>query len=150
MFYSFSKLTFLTENHLFQRLSYFVIGKITKISYKDIVCIYHMYKACYIPCPSSPSWFLSPNAFLWRVCFLHCAVVSYLRILPLWWFNTLTFPRRGTRWRSWLRHYATNRKVAGSISDGVIGIFHWHYPSGRTIALGLTLTEMNTRDNSWG
>ena len=25
----------------------------------------------------------------------------------------------GTRWRSWLRHCATNRKVAGSISDGV-------------------------------
>jgi hypothetical protein len=30
----------------------------------------------------------------------------------------------GTRWRSWLRHYATSQKVAGSISDGVIGIFH--------------------------
>jgi len=29
-----------------------------------------------------------------------------------------------TRWRSWLRHCATNRKVAGSIPDGVIGIFH--------------------------
>ena len=29
----------------------------------------------------------------------------------------------------WLRRYATNRKVAGSISDGVIGIFHWHNPS---------------------
>ena len=28
-----------------------------------------------------------------------------------------------TRWRSWLRHRATSRKVAGSISDGVIGIF---------------------------
>ena len=27
---------------------------------------------------------------------------------------------RGTRWRSWLRHYATSRKVAGSIPDGVI------------------------------
>ena len=26
----------------------------------------------------------------------------------------------------WLRCCATNRKVAGSISDGVIGIFHWH------------------------
>jgi hypothetical protein len=26
--------------------------------------------------------------------------------------------------RSWLRHCATNRKVAGSIPDGVIGIFH--------------------------
>jgi len=30
----------------------------------------------------------------------------------------------GTRWRSWLRHYATSRKVAGSIPDDVIGIFH--------------------------
>jgi len=29
---------------------------------------------------------------------------------------------RGTRWRSWLRHYATSRKVAGSIPDGVIDI----------------------------
>ena len=29
----------------------------------------------------------------------------------------------GTRWRSWLRHCATCRKVAGSIPDGVIGIF---------------------------
>ena len=41
----------------------------------------------------------------------------------------------GTRWRSWLRHGATSRKVAGSIPDGVIGIFHWqsfrpHYGSG--------------------
>jgi hypothetical protein len=24
----------------------------------------------------------------------------------------------------WLRYYATNMKVAGSIPDGVIGIFH--------------------------
>ena len=30
----------------------------------------------------------------------------------------------GTRWRSWLRHCATSRKVAGSIPDGAIGIFH--------------------------
>jgi hypothetical protein len=30
----------------------------------------------------------------------------------------------GTRWRSRLRHCATSRKVAGSIPDGVIGIFH--------------------------
>jgi hypothetical protein len=26
----------------------------------------------------------------------------------------------------WLRYYATNRKVAGSIPDDVIRIFHWH------------------------
>jgi len=30
----------------------------------------------------------------------------------------------GTRWRSWLRHCATSRKVAGSIPDGVIGFLH--------------------------
>jgi hypothetical protein len=53
--------------------------------------------------------------------------------------------------RSWFRHCATSRKVAGSIPDGVIGIFHWH-PSGRTMALGLTqlLTEMSTRNITWG
>jgi len=47
----------------------------------------------------------------------------------------------------WLRHYATNRQVAGSIPDGVIEIFHSHNPSGRTMALGSTqsLTEMSIR-----
>jgi len=34
------------------------------------------------------------------------------------------FLLRGTRWRNWLRHCATSRKDAGSIPDGVIGIFH--------------------------
>ena len=36
----------------------------------------------------------------------------------------------------WLRCCATNRKVAGSIPDGVIGVF--------------LLTEMSTRIISWG
>jgi hypothetical protein len=51
----------------------------------------------------------------------------------------------------WLRHCATNRKFAGSIPDGV-RIFHWHNPSGRTMALGSTqpLTEMSARNVSWG
>jgi len=33
---------------------------------------------------------------------------------------------RGARcwWRSWLRHCATSKKVAGSIPDGVTGTFH--------------------------
>jgi hypothetical protein len=37
-------------------------------------------------------------------------------------------------------------------SRGVIGILHWHNPSGRTMALGSTqpLTEMSTRDISSG
>jgi hypothetical protein len=52
----------------------------------------------------------------------------------------------------WLRHCATNRKVAGSIPDYVTGIFHCHNPSGRTMALGLTqpLTGMSTTNISWG
>jgi hypothetical protein len=50
----------------------------------------------------------------------------------------------------WLRHCSTNQKVAGSIPDGVIGIFHLHNPSGDTMVLGSTqpLTEMNTRNIS--
>ena len=52
----------------------------------------------------------------------------------------------------WLRCCDTNRKVAGSIPDSVIGIFHWHNPSDRTMALGSTqpLTEMSTRKIYWG
>jgi hypothetical protein len=54
----------------------------------------------------------------------------------------------GGMWkRSWLRHYATSRKVAGSIPD-VIGFFIWPNPSSRTMALRSTqpLTEMSTRN----
>jgi hypothetical protein len=52
----------------------------------------------------------------------------------------------------WLRHYAVNHKIAGSIPDGVIGIFQLHNPSGRTMALGLIqrVTEMSRRKVSWG
>ena len=45
----------------------------------------------------------------------------------------LMFSPRDTRWRSWFRHCPTSQKVAGSIPDGVIGIFHLHNRSGRTI-----------------
>jgi hypothetical protein len=43
-----------------------------------------------------------------------------------------------SRQRSRLRHCATSRKVAGSITDVIIGIFHWHNPSGRTMSLWST------------
>jgi len=44
--------------------------------------------------------------------------------------------------------YKPSRKVTGSIADGVIGILHWHNPSGHTMALGLTqpLTEMSYQE----
>ena len=59
---------------------------------------------------------------------------------------------RGTLWRSWIRHCATNSKVTVSISDIVIGIFHCHNPSGCTLVLGFTqpLTEMRTKNISLG
>jgi hypothetical protein len=56
----------------------------------------------------------------------------------------------GTRWRSWLRHCATSRKVACSIPDGVLEIFIDN-SSDRTMALGFTqpLIEMSSRNISW-
>ena len=60
--------------------------------------------------------------------------------------------KEGCAAAKWLRHCATNRQVAGSIPEGVIGIFQWHKPSGRSMALGSTqpLKEMSTRCISWG
>jgi len=57
-----------------------------------------------------------------------------------------------TRWHSWLMYHATSRKVKDSIPSGVIRVFRWHSPSGRTMAMGSTqpLTEMSTRNSSWG
>jgi len=65
-----------------------------------------------------------------------------------WADEASTYHVRGTRWRSWLRYCATSRKIAVSIPDGVVGIFHWHYLSGRTVAPRSTqpLTEMSTRN----
>jgi len=66
--------------------------------------------------------------------------------------NNGYFTWRGTAVAQWLRCCATNQKVAGSITGGVIGIFHWRKLSDRTMALGSTqpLTEMSTRSISWG
>jgi hypothetical protein len=44
----------------------------------------------------------------------------------------------GKRQRSWLRHYATSRKVAGSVPDKVTRIFSLPILSSRTMALRLT------------
>jgi len=51
-----------------------------------------------------------------------------------------------------LYHRVTGRKVAGSIADGVIGIFHLHNPTCHTMAMVSTqpLTETSTRSISGG
>jgi hypothetical protein len=47
-----------------------------------------------------------------------------------------------------LSHYATNRKVAGSVLDEVIKFLNWPSPSSRTMTLGSTqpLTEMSIKN----
>jgi len=72
--------------------------------------------------------------------------VYLLSIIICRWYR-----RSPTAVAQWLRRCTTNRKVAGSIPD-VIGIFHSHNPSDRTMALGSTqpLAEMSTRSISWG
>jgi hypothetical protein len=86
----------------------------------------------------------------------HCSdsrmcVKLVLIYYTLFWIMVPYSAKRGTRWRIWLRHCTTSRKVAGSIPQGVTGIFHWLNPSCRTMTLGSTqpLTEI-TRDISSG
>jgi hypothetical protein len=54
----------------------------------------------------------------------------------------------GTRLRSWLRHYATRWKIAGSIPYKVTGFFNLPNPSSRNLPLGSIqpLTETSTRN----
>jgi len=61
------------------------------------------------------------------------------------WYPTLIY--RPTAVAQWLRCCATNRKVAGSIPDGVTGIFHWHKIL--PIALALESTQPLTEMSKW-
>jgi len=83
---------------------------------------------------------------------LHFGWIAFYKQCWSYIYSVLTCTGARCWWRTWLRHSATSRKVAGSILDGVTGIFHGRNPSGRTMALGLTqpLTEMSTRNISWG
>jgi hypothetical protein len=52
----------------------------------------------------------------------HHNILSQLK--PMLNIVTIPFNTGGTKWCSCLRNSATSRTVAGSIPDGVIGIFH--------------------------
>ena len=54
-----------------------------------------------------------------------CAPVSYVKTcIKEYLLLLLLLINMGTAVAQWLRRCATNRKVAGSIPDGVLGIFH--------------------------
>ena len=94
-------------------------------------------------------YLLNPLSF----CFLFVVLlyVFDLDSLIILYFSVV-FLNFGKRWRSWLRLCATRWKLAGSIPDGVFGIFHLRNPYGRTLSLGSTqpLSEMSSRGKSRG
>ena len=57
-------------------------------------------------------------------------IYNYIYYVCVYIYTQLYYKYGGTRWRSWLRHCATTPKVAGSIPDGVIEIFHALWPWG--------------------
>jgi hypothetical protein len=86
-----------------------------------------------------PVYFITPSS-----CSYFCVPFFYYSFK----FNYVFLSCWGTQERSWLRHYATSQKVAGSIPDEATGFFNWPNPSRSTMAPGPTqpLTEMSTRN----
>ena len=85
--------------------------------YETIIIRLYLVKAWYHSALSLLFSSLLSKISRWKYAELFLAAVSYRCQIV-----------RSTRWRSWLRHCATSRMVAGSISDGVTGIFHWRNP----------------------
>ena len=101
----------------------------------------HIIKSMYIRRSSRPFLMTVQYTVFCRKCnvttitYYNTKIMSKAWIFPLKIFF-LPAPG-GMRWHSWLRHCATNRQVAGSVPNGVTGIFYWHNPSGSTMVLGL-------------
>ena len=110
----------------------------------------HTYKVLNYAAYTNPTFTVSVGSILRFMCL---PLVQYKQSVPpdIWQYSTDIRGISGTAVAQWLRCYATNRRVACSIPDGFIGIFHWHNPSDRTVALGSTqpLREMSTRSVSW-
>jgi len=73
----------------------------------------------------------------------HCRIVSSRKLT----YSNCSIQSTGTRWRSCLRHCATNLSVAGAIPSLSLEFFIGHNPSGRSRKLSSTqpLTEMSKR-----
>jgi hypothetical protein len=67
------------------------------------------------------------------------------------WWNVSLFSIWAEYTVEALRYKTEGFDLKSLIPDEVIGIFHWHNPFGRTMALGSTqpLTDMINRNISW-
>jgi hypothetical protein len=92
---------------------------------------------------------ISPSTVMSQVTIIITSTNSIWTILHT--YTLILFMFWSTPWCSWLRHHATNRKIARSTPACIIENFHLHNPSGRTMALGSTqsLKHMSTRNTSW-
>jgi hypothetical protein len=119
---------------------------------KHVLVFFHVLSILLFDCSKLHCSFLHPLVYIWSLWQYLGRTTNCENTHYMIFFSVYFFLIGGTRWRSWLRYCATNRKVVGSIPNGAIGIFHWHNPSGHTLALGLTqpLTEVSTRNISWG
>ena len=114
------------------------------LSSKTLLCSYHYHKYQDLIVDLRPRRHgfderQIPVEFLVAKVTLDEVVLRIIRILqvsvisprpPMLTFHLSTTDITGdTRWSSRLAHSATSRKVAGSIRDGVIGIFYCHNPS---------------------
>jgi hypothetical protein len=90
-------------------------------------------------CVVDKSLSLIPNLFYLHLTVVH-TIYIFGKMLYRNWGHAVAHLVEGLRY-----------KPEGRRFDGVTGIFLWHNPSGRTMALGLTqpLTEMCTRNISW-
>ena len=111
-------------------------------------CSYYVIRPVLAP----PSFWLQQHTDLRAHNLAHSLWLDNITCTWSWRLCGITPALYGTAVAQWLSCCATNRKVDGSIPDGVIGIFHSHNPPDHTMTLGSTqpLTEMSTRRISWG
>ena len=116
-----SKCTSVLDSHYFSTRRTYICVCVWNTRYETAIDLYTQYMYSYI----------------------YIYIYIYIYLISLIKFISVLLLNGGTRCRSWLRHCATSRKVAGSIPDDVTGIFHWHNPSIRIMVLELTqpLTE---------
>jgi hypothetical protein len=76
-------------------------------------------------------------------------LIGTTELVPQNWYHRISEGYAVAQFVEALRYKSEGR---GFIPDGVIGMFHWHNPSSRTMALGSSqpLTEMSTVSISWG